>query len=77
NPARKGFAKLGIVAQGGLLAVMSGVVGLAVVSVFLGVKYSYPGFSQRLDAKVNIIADESLNVKPRRDDCFVSSGVTS
>ncbi|MCQ1819813.1 acyltransferase family protein, partial [Escherichia coli] len=77
NPARKGFAKLGIVAQGGLLAVMSGVVGLAVVSVFLGVKYSYPVFSQRLDAKVNIIADESLNVKPRRDDCFVSSGVTS
>ncbi|OKW43690.1 acyltransferase, partial [Escherichia coli] len=77
NPARKGFAKLGIVAQGGLLAVMSGVVGLAVVSVFLGVKYSYPVFSQRLDAKVNVIADESLNVKPRRDDCFVSSGVTS
>ncbi|WP_350354306.1 SGNH hydrolase domain-containing protein, partial [Escherichia coli] len=30
-----------------------------------------------MDAKVNIIADESLNVKPRRDDCFVSSGVTS
>lgn len=63
--------------QSGQLAVVTGAIGLAAVLVFLGVTLSHPQASQRLDARVNVIADESLNVKPRRNDCFCCSGVTS
>ena len=77
NPTRKGLNRSGLWMQSGQLAVVTGAIGLAAVLVFLGVKLSHPVVSQRLDARVNVISDESLNVKPRRDDCFVSSGVTS
>ncbi len=77
NPARKGFARFGKWSQSGQLAVVTGAVGVAAVLVFVGIKFAHPMLIERLDPAINLISDESLNVKPRRDDCFVGSGVTS
>ena len=77
NPARKGLSRSGFLVQSGQLAVVTGAIGLAAGLVFLGVKLLHPVVSQRLDANINIIVDESFNLKARRNDCFVSSGVTS
>lgn len=77
NPARKGFARFGMWSQSGQLAVVTGAVGLAAVLVFIGIKFAHPSLNGRIDPAINIISGESLNVKPRRDDCFVGSGVTS
>lgn len=77
NPARKGFSRFGIWSQSGQLAVVTGSVGVAAMLVFVGIKFAHPLLVERLDPAINLISDESLNVKPRRDDCFVGSGVTS
>lgn len=77
NPASKGFARFGMWSQSGQLAVVTGAVGVAAVLVFVGIKFAHPLLIERLDPAITLIDDESLNVKPRRNDCFVGSGVTS
>lgn len=71
NPTRKGLTPLSINKQ-------SWVLGTAVVMAgLLAVGARYQHVEGRIDPAIDLIANESLNLKPRRDECFTTSGETS
>lgn len=76
NPARKGFAKLGLCLQIRKLAVVTGAVGLAAALVFVGSKSSNSILIKRLAPEINLIADESLNKNSRQALCHLSSNTS-
>ena len=69
NPARKGFAKCGLAAQGGQLAGVTGLVGLAAVLVFAGIKFAHPSLMGRIDPAIEFVANESQNLNPLSESC--------
>ncbi len=77
TPARKGLTRTGSWPQTLLLGGVVWLIGLAAVAVYVGNKLNQPWVMARLAPEINLVADEGLNVKPRRDICFATSGEVS